>query len=93
MADPANVEHDRNVRAHDAGKSALEDGEREGKAINPPSGNDTNPRDAQLSGDGTEPAWKPSIFKRIWRKLDLDIPTVMMMFKLVSITPFPYVLI
>ena len=83
----ANIEHDNNDQAHDAGESALEAGEGEGNVTNPTNplnGNESNPGDAHLRGDGEEPVRKPSIFKRIWTKLDLDVPTVMMMFKLIS---------
>jgi len=71
----------RDLRDHD---SALGDGGTEGNT-NLPSGSGPMPESVQPGADAEGQAKKPSRLRAMWGKLELDLPTVMMMFKSVYV--------
>lgn len=85
MADIAQPPRD--PRDHD---TALEDGGTEGNT-NVPSSASAVPDAAQSSADAEVKPKEPSRLAKMWKKLALDLPTVMMMFKSVYVLYFsPY---
>jgi hypothetical protein len=84
MADAANVhEPARDAQGQNGAARAPEHGGNDGNTSNLPESSETEPQNAQTTGNGDEqPKPKqPSAFKRIWGKLGLDLPTAIMMFK------------
>jgi hypothetical protein len=67
----------RDLRDHD---TALEDGGTEGNT-NLPSGSAPVPESVQPGAEAEGQPKKPSRLGEMWGKLELDLPTVMMMFK------------
>jgi hypothetical protein len=86
MGDAANV-HDpvRDAQGQNEAGNAPGHGGNNASTSNLPESSGKEPQSAQTTGNGDEqPKPKqPSAFKRIWGKLGLDLPTAIMMFKLV----------
>jgi hypothetical protein len=90
MADAANFdEPGRDIRAKNNPEITPEDGGKDEKTANLPDINGPEAEKAQPGSNGAGQPKKPSIFKRIWGKLGLDLPTAMMMFKLVYASHLP----
>jgi hypothetical protein len=88
MADAANVhEPVRDAQGQNEAAKAPEHGGNDGNTSHLLESSETEPQNAQTTGNGDEqPKPKePSAFKRIWGKLGLDLPTAIMMFKLVYV--------
>lgn len=86
MADAANVnEPIRDARGQNEAGNAPEHRKNDVNTSNSPESSGTEPQSAQTTGNGAEQPKPepPSAFKRIWGKLGLDLPTAIMMFKLV----------
>jgi hypothetical protein len=86
MADAANVhEPARDAQGQNEAGKAPEHGGDNGNTSNSPESSETQSQNAQTTsnGDKQPKPKKPSAFKRIWGKLGLDIPTAILMFKLV----------
>lgn len=91
MEEPENTQEPiRETRGQNNTESTSDHAVKEDNTANLPGSNGPKPESAPSGNNGEEEPNKPSKFKQMWGKLGLDLPTVMMMLKLVYTSIFLY---